>query len=217
MREEFQTLLDFDKDEDLQRMYALLARIPDGLEPLCKKFEEHVKKTGLNAVVKLVGEPGAGGAAGAGAETLEPKAYVDSLLEVHRKNSEMVTRSFRGEAGFVASLDKACREFVNCNSATGSSTTKSPELLAKHADALLRKNNKVAEEQDLEGALNEVMVLFKYIDDKDVFQTFYTTKLSKRLIHGISASDESEDSMISKLKEACGFEYTNKLQRMFTG
>lgn len=61
------------------------------------------------------------------------------------------------------------------------------------------------------------MVLFKYIEDKDVFQTFYATKLSKRLIHGVSASDESEASMISKLKEACGFEYTNKLQRMFTG
>lgn len=61
------------------------------------------------------------------------------------------------------------------------------------------------------------MVLFKYIDDKDVFQQFYTTKLSKRLIHGVSASDEAEASMISKLKEACGFEYTNKLQRMFTG
>jgi cullin 1 len=61
------------------------------------------------------------------------------------------------------------------------------------------------------------MVLFKYIDDKDVFQTFYTTKLSKRLIHNVSASDEAEASMISKLKDACGFEYTNKLQRMFTG
>jgi cullin 1 len=61
------------------------------------------------------------------------------------------------------------------------------------------------------------MILFKYLEDKDVFQTFYTTKLSKRLIHGVSASDESEASMISKLKEACGFEYTNKLQRMFTG
>jgi cullin 1 len=65
--------------------------------------------------------------------------------------------------------------------------------------------------------LDRQMVLFKYIEDKDVFQTFYTTKLSKRLIHGVSASDESEASMISKLKEACGFEYTNKLQRMFTG
>ena len=64
---------------------------------------------------------------------------------------------------------------------------------------------------------DDQMILFKYIDDKDVFQQFYTTKLSKRLIHGVSASDEAEASMISKLKEACGFEYTNKLQRMFTG
>ncbi|PCH40016.1 Cullin-domain-containing protein [Wolfiporia cocos MD-104 SS10] len=210
MWENFQELLDYDKDEDLQRMYALLARIPEGLEPLRKRFEEHVKRSGHGAVSKLVSE------GGAAADTVDPKAYVDALLEVHQKNSETVTRSFRGEAGFVASLDKACREFVNRNAATGTSTTKSPELLAKHADALLRKNNKMAEEEDLEGALNKVMVLFKYIDDKDVFQTYYTTKLSKRLIHGVSASDEAEASMISKLKEACGFEYTNKLQRMFT-
>ncbi|KAF8221049.1 Cullin-domain-containing protein [Tricholoma matsutake] len=210
MWESFQSLLDFDKDEDLQRMYALLSRIPEGLEPLRKKFEEHVKKAGQVAISKLVGETGAN------VDALDPKAYVDALLEVHRKNSETVTRSFRGEAGFVASLDKACREFVNRNAATGTSSSKSPELLAKHADLLLRKNNKLAEEGDLEGALNRVMILFKYIEDKDVFQTFYTTKLSKRLIHGVSASDESEASMISKLKEACGFEYTNKLQRMFT-
>ncbi|KAG6811936.1 hypothetical protein H0H92_005165 [Tricholoma furcatifolium] len=208
MWESFQNLLDFDKDEDLQRMYALLARIPEGLEPLRKKFELHVKTAGLNAVSKLV-ETGE-------AAEVDPKAYVDALLEVHRKNSETVTRSFKSEAGFAASLDKACREFVNRNVATGSSSTKSPELIAKHADMLLRKSNKMAEEEDLEGALNRVMILFKYLEDKDVFQTFYTTKLSKRLIHGVSASDESEASMISKLKEACGFEYTNKLQRMFT-
>ena len=61
------------------------------------------------------------------------------------------------------------------------------------------------------------MVIFKYLEEKDVFQTFYSTKLSKRLIDGVSASDEAEASMISKLKEACGFEYTNKLQRMSTG
>ena len=61
------------------------------------------------------------------------------------------------------------------------------------------------------------MILFKFIDDKYVFQRFYTTKLSKRLIYSVSASDEAEASMISKLRDACGFEYTNKLQRMFTG
>jgi cullin 1 len=209
MWENFQSLLDYDKDEDLQRMYSLLSRIPEGLEPLRRKFEEHVKRTGLAAVSKLVGTDAAA------IEALEPKAYVDALLEVHTKSSETVNRSFKGEAGFVASLDRACREFVNRNAATTTSS-KSPELLAKHADALLRKNNKVSEEGDLEGALNRVMVIFKYLEEKDVFQTFYSTKLSKRLIHGVSASDEAEASMISKLKEACGFEYTNKLQRMFT-
>ncbi|CCO26304.1 Cullin-1 Short=CUL-1 [Rhizoctonia solani AG-1 IB] len=211
MQDDFQNLLDYDKDEDLQRMYSLLARIPEGLDPLRKKFEEHVKKAGLAAIAKLHGE-----AANSPGGEVEPKVYVDALLEVHHKNQETVNRSFRGEAGFVASLDRACRDFVNRNAATGTSSTKSPELLAKHADALLRKNNKLSEEGDLEDHLNKVMTLFKYIEDKDVFQTFYTTKLSKRLIHGVSASDESEASMIAKLKEACGFEYTNKLQRMFT-
>lgn len=56
MWEEFQKLLDYDKDEDLQRMYSLLARIPEGLEPLRKKFEDHVKQAGLTAISKLVGD-----------------------------------------------------------------------------------------------------------------------------------------------------------------
>lgn len=60
------------------------------------------------------------------------------------------------------------------------------------------------------------MVIFDYIDDKDVFQKFYQKKLAQRLVGGMSASDDSESSMISKLKEKCGFDYTNKLQKMFT-
>ena len=157
MWDSFQRLLDYDQDEDLQRMYALLSRIPEGLEPLRKRFEGHVKQAGLTAISKLVGE------GGANVESLDPKAYVDALLEVHQKNSEIVNRSFKGEAGFAASLDKACREFVNRNAATGTSSTKSPELIAKHADMLLRKNNKMAEEDDLEGALNRVVRPLLYL------------------------------------------------------
>lgn len=74
---DFQNLLDYDKDEgadgivlshgtflrsyifiDLQRMYSLLSRIQDGLEPLRSKFEEHVKASGLNAVSKMIPEGG---------------------------------------------------------------------------------------------------------------------------------------------------------------
>ena len=229
MWDSFQGLLESDKEEDLQRMSGLLARIPEGLEPLRKRFEEHVKKSGCAAIEKLVG--------GQASSALDPKAYVDALSEVHEKHSETVIMSFRGEAGFVASLDNACREFVNRNAATGSTNARCPELLATHADLLLRNNNKLAKEDDLEVALDRVvgfipyftlfiffyylflakMILLKYIEDKDVFEKDYTSRLSKRLIHGVSASEESEASMISKLKEVCGFEYTNKLQRMLTG
>lgn len=60
------------------------------------------------------------------------------------------------------------------------------------------------------------MVVFKYVDDKDVFQKFYSRGLARRLVTNSSASDDAEASMISKLREACGYEYTSKLQRMFT-
>jgi len=45
-------------------MYSLLMRIPNGLEPLRKKFEEHVKRSGLAVVQKVMPAPGAKAEAG---------------------------------------------------------------------------------------------------------------------------------------------------------
>jgi len=205
LRDEFQVLLDADRQADLARMYRLLARITDGLEPLRTKFEAHVRKSGLAAVEKVAVE----------GENMEPKTYVDALLEVHTQYQKLVDDAFGGESEFVRSLDNACKEFVNRNKVCKTGSTRSPELLAKYTDALLKKSAKSAEEADLEASLIQVMTVFKYIEDKDVFQKFYSRMLAKRLVHSSSASEDAETSMIGKLKEACGFEYTNKLQRMF--
>lgn len=147
----------------------------------------------------------------------DPKIYVQTILEVHKKYNALVLTSFKNDNGFVAALDKACGKFINTNAVTiaSKSTSKSPELLAKYCDLLLRKSSKNPEEAELEDTLNQVMVVFKYIEDKDVFQKFYSKMLAKRLVNHTSASDDAEASMISKLKQACGYEYTIKLQRMF--
>jgi cullin 1 len=206
LREEFQVLLDHDKQEDLGRMYKLLARIPEGLDPLRTRFENHVRKAGLSAVERISAE----------GDSIEPKVYVDALLEVHTQYQDLVNRAFNGESEFVRSLDNACREFVNRNKICKSGSNKSPELLAKYTDTLLKKSSaKMGEEDNMEKVLSQVMTVFKYIEDKDVFQKFYSRMLAKRLVQATSASDDAETTMISKLKEACGFEYTNKLQRMF--
>lgn len=39
-------------------MYSLLARIPDGLNPLRSRFELHVKKAGLSAIEKIAEQEG---------------------------------------------------------------------------------------------------------------------------------------------------------------
>uniref|UniRef100_A0A8C2ZWD9 Cullin 1a n=1 Tax=Cyclopterus lumpus TaxID=8103 RepID=A0A8C2ZWD9_CYCLU len=203
---EFQNLLDADKNEDLGRMYNLVSRITDGLGELKKLLETHIHNQGLAAIEKC-GE----------AALNDPKVYVQTTLDVHKKYNALVMSAFNNDAGFVAALDKACGRFINNNAVTrmAQSSSKSPELLARYCDSLLKKSSKNPEEAELEDTLNQVMVVFKYIEDKDVFQKFYAKMLAKRLVHQNSASDDAEASMISKLKQACGFEYTSKLQRMF--
>ncbi|KOC68754.1 Cullin-1 [Habropoda laboriosa] len=203
---EFQNLLDADKNTDLGRMYQLVARIPNGLGELRNLLEGHIANQGLAAIDKC-GDSAAN----------DPKVYVNTILEVHKKYNALVLVAFNNDSGFVAALDKACGRFINSNSVTraANSSSKSPELLAKYCDLLLKKSSKNPEEAELEDTLNQVMVVFKYIEDKDVFQKFYSKMLAKRLVQHMSASDDAEASMISKLKQACGFEYTSKLQRMF--
>lgn len=44
------------------------------------------------------------------------------------------------------------------------------------------------------------ITVFRYVEDKDMFQRFYSRMLSRRLVQGLSLSMEAEESMIQKLK-----------------
>ncbi|KAJ6643792.1 Cullin-1 [Pseudolycoriella hygida] len=205
-RSEFQNLLNSDKYNDLGRMYDLVSRIPEGLTELKKVLEDHIYQQGTGALESCYE-----------AAINDPKLYVNTILDVHKKYHGLVSTSFKNDNGFVSALDKACGKFINTNAVTVASKSpmKSAELLAKCCDLLLKKSSKNPEENELEEALNDCMVVFKYIEDKDVVRSFYSKMLAKRLVHHTSASDDAESSMISKLKQACGYEYTVKLQRMF--
>uniref|UniRef100_H2YZC1 Cullin-1 n=1 Tax=Ciona savignyi TaxID=51511 RepID=H2YZC1_CIOSA len=226
---EFQTLLNDDKNEDLGRMFKLVSKIKDGLGELKTLIEAHIHTQGDVAIKQC-----------ADTALNDPKLYVQTILDVHKKYDALVQTSFDSDSGFVAALDKACGRFINKNAVTvtAKSSSKSPELLARSAffnsfckfpyplithfkikkhsycDTLL-KSAKVSEDAELEATLKEVLTVFRYIEDKDVFQTFYSKMLARRLVQHTSASDDAEAQMISRLKQTCGFEYTSKLQRMF--
>ena len=48
--------------------------------------------------------------------------------------------------------------------------------------------------------------------DKDIFENFYRSHLSRRLLTAKSASDEIEKVMIAKLKAECGQQFTSKME-----
>ena len=84
---------------------------------------------------------------------------MSTILEVHKKYNALVLTAFNNDSGFVASLDKACGKFINNNAVTktANASSKSPELLAKYCDHLLKKSSKNPEEAELEDTLNQVV------------------------------------------------------------
>ncbi|XP_031562580.1 cullin-2-like [Actinia tenebrosa] len=191
-----------EKTTDLSRMYKLLKHIPRGLMVMVTELEQHVTETGLGKIKSVNFESG-------------PFQYVDIMLDVHNKFTKLINTTFQGDSAFHAALDKACTTVVNYRHDPRRSS-KSPELLAKYCDIVLKKSTKNLTDVELDEKLSEVIIIFKYIDDKDIFQKFYSKMLAKRLIHNLSVSMDAEEAMISRLKHACGYEYTNKLHRMFT-
>jgi cullin 3 len=67
----------------------------------------------------------------------------------------------------------------------------------------------------VETVLDKTMVLFRYLQEKDVFERYYKQHLAKRLLLNKSVSDDAEKNMISKLKTECGCQFTSKLEGMF--
>ena len=81
---------------------------------------------------------------------------------------------------------------------------RSPELLAKFCDNLLKKSAKGMSETEVDARLASSITIFKYLDDKDVYQKYYSRMLARRLINAQSQSMDAEEGMINRLMDYYG-------------
>lgn len=88
------------------------------------------------------------------------------------------------------------------------------KLLAKFVNEVLKKGSKVPPNQ-VDSTLDNVVFLYGYITEKDVFERDYQIFLANRLLMGLCQSEHAEKSMIAKLKTQCGYSWTSKLEGMF--
>ncbi|XP_026739231.1 cullin-4A [Trichoplusia ni] len=188
-----ESLMDGPRLPDLTTLYALFSRVKDGLSELCNHFNAYIKKKGRTIVI----------------EPERDKTMVAELLEFKEQLDHVVNTCFQRNDKFLYSMREAFEYFINQRQ------NKPAELIAKFVDVKLRAGNKEATEEELERLLDKIMVLFRFIHGKDVFEAFYKKDLAKRLLVGKSASVDAEKSMLSKLKQECGGGFTCKLEGMF--
>lgn len=169
-------LLEENRLSDLSLLYSLFSRVKNGTVELCLNFNAFIKKKGRTIVI----------------DPEKDKSMVQDLLDFKDKMDNIVHSCFDHNDKFLNSLREAFEFFVNQRS------NKPAELIgkqwlevfglhastfddffpAKYVDMKLRAGNKEATEEELEQILDKIMVLFRFIHGKDVFEAFYKKVLS---------------------------------------
>ncbi|PPR95983.1 hypothetical protein GOBAR_AA24689 [Gossypium barbadense] len=203
-------LLRDDKVEDLSRMYRLYCKIPRGLDPVANIFKQHITAEGT-ALVQQAED--ATSNQNSSAPGVQEQVLIRRIIELHDKYMAYVTDCFQNHTLFHKALKEAFEVFCN-KTVTGNS---SAELLATFCDNILKKggSEKLSDEA-IEETLEKVVKLLAYISDKDLFAEFYRKKLAWRLLFDRSANDDHERSILTKLKQQCGGQFTSKMEGMVT-
>jgi len=121
---------------------------------------------------------------------------VPALLSFKAHLDGVLRNSFNSDEMFSAYLRESFEWVVNRR------RDKPAEYLAKYLDNILRKGDKglASGESSVEEEMDRVLVLFRFVHGKDVFEAFYKKDLAKRLLLAKSASADAERSMLTKLK-----------------
>ncbi|KAI3904112.1 hypothetical protein MKW92_049025 [Papaver armeniacum] len=184
-------LLREDKTEDLTRMYNLFSKIPKGLDPVSLMFKQHVTSEGI-AVVNQAEDAANSRKENRNVSGSQEQMFIRKVIDLHEKYMLYVTTCFAGHTLFHKALKEAFEVF--CNKVIAGSS--SAELLSNFSDNILKKG----------GSENWMMMSLRiHLTRK---------KLARRLLFGTSANDDHERSILSKLKQQCGGQFTSKMEGM---
>lgn len=93
----------------------------------------------------------------------------------------IIATSFNNDKTFQNVLNHSFESFINLSQ-------RSPEFISLFMDDKLRKGLKGMTDNDIESVLDKVMMLFRYLQEKDVFEKYYKQHLAKRLLSGRTVS-----------------------------
>jgi cullin 1 len=204
-------LLTQDQDDDLKRMFTLFRRVPQGLLPMALTFKQYVLSKGSDILqnrFNLLEHLKAEGKS----TSIDDPMTIETLLSLHRKMKRMVADLFSKDIKFQRALREALQDVLNTDSPLDHHAS-NVQVLVTYTDRVLGGKIKLGEE-DLEIILDELIELFLFISDKDLYSELYREQLAKRLLSQKCVSLHAEKSMIIRMKTQQGAPFTTKLEGM---
>ena len=195
--------------DDLQRMYSLFSTAASlqltkrNASPTNSSSPVDYIRDAMSSLIKQLGSA----VVNEKESGVRPQLFVEQCLAIRQQYGRYVERSFMNDRAFVRALKESIESYMNVDG-------RSAQYLSAWVDELMRKQVKGMSEAEVDARLNDVIAIFRYLQDKDVFEEYYKQQLAQRLLAG-GAANEAERSLIGKLKAECGHQYTSRLEGMF--
>jgi len=200
-------LLKNEQHEHLELMFRMFSRVEDGIRPMADIFRDHVTQLGEdvcnNRITRIESQKEK--------ETNDDPQFIKDLISIHDTYLDIIIKLFNNNNLFQKALKDAFTEVINKEIGQ----YKNADLMSSFCDRLLKgKGN--ATDDEIDSYLTKVVMLFNYLNDKDLFAEIYRNQLSKRLLTQKSTSEELEKAMMGKLKAKQGNSFTAKMEGMIT-
>ncbi|KAH1017286.1 hypothetical protein HUJ05_007953 [Dendroctonus ponderosae] len=161
--------------QELKLLYQLFGKVQGAIKCLTEEFEKYIQKLCLTIVGKS-----------------SEKFLIQDLIDLKNKLDEIVLQCFQANPTFNDLIKNTFHKTINTESG------QSALYLARYFDGKLRAKN--ITEENLEATFNKGMIMFRFLQSKDIFEAFYRKCLSKRLLFGRSTNQDIEHSIVLKMK-----------------
>lgn len=194
-------MLENKREEELALVYEVLSIVQGALQPTI----EMVRDFAIQEGEKIIKDP---------KKDEQPKQLVMDVIDLRVHFDELLLKSFsqvtKGlrvrDKDFSKAIKEAFDHIVN-------SHKRFPEYLSLLVDGKIAGAG--MEEDKLDTFFDKVIMVFRHVSEKDVFEKYYKNHLAKRLLSSKNASDDDEKTFLGKLKQEFGYQFTAKLEGMF--
>lgn len=219
-----QFMVNNERLNDLGLVFELEARVDARKTELTKALQKIITEMGTNvnnaAIAASTAQPAPTGegedkdkAKGPGErvvnqQTVAALKWVEEVLELKDQFDNIWKVSFQEDQVLQTALTRSTSDVINA-------FNRSAEYISLFIDDNMKKGIKGKTEDEVDAVLDKAITLLRYLQDKDVFETYYKKHLCKRLLMNRSLSIDVEKQMISRMKIELGNSFTVKLEAMF--